>query len=123
MEAESPVDTHEEAAHHEGGHSPLTQFEVHPIVPFKVGGYDLSFTNASLWMVLAILVATGLMFMGSRKKQLVPGRWQSFSEVLAQFVSNTVRDVAGESAMKFFPIIFTLFMFVLFSNVLGMLPY
>lgn len=107
----------------EHGHSPLAQFEVHPIVPLKFGEMDISFTNASLWMVLAVVAACMVLFLGVRRRQLVPGRWQSFSEVLVQFVSNTLKDCAGESAMKFFPLIFTLFMFVLLCNVLGMIPY
>lgn len=112
----------EEAAHH-GGHSPLAQFEVHPLVPLHIGKWDLSFTNASLWMVIAIFTATFILFMGVRGRQLVPGRWQSFSEVMVQFMNNTLRDVAGDSALKYFPLIFSLFIFVLLSNVLGMVPY
>ncbi len=110
-----------EAAHH--GHSPLAQFEVHPLLPLHIGGYDVSFTNASLWMALSIAAILMFMLAGSRKTQLVPGRMQNFSEVMVQFVGNTVRDCAGSDAMKFFPLIFSLFMFILACNLLGMLPY
>ncbi len=110
-----------EHAHH--GHSPLAQFEVHPLIPLHIGKWDLSFTNASLWMVIAIFTATFVLFMGVRGRALVPGRWQSFSEIMVQFMNNTLRDVAGDSALKYFPLIFSLFIFVLLSNVLGMVPY
>ena len=67
-------------------HSPLAQFEVHPIIPIKIAGVDVSFTNASLWMFIAIAAIALLMTMGTRRMQLVPGRWQSISEVLVNFV-------------------------------------
>src|SRR5262245_58600916 len=111
----------EEAAAH--GHSPLAQFEVHPIVPFKVGDLDLSFTNASLWMMIAIGCICILMYMGLSRRQLVPGRWQSMCEIFVQFIRNTTRDIAGEEALKFFPLIFSLFMFIFFANIVGMVPY
>ena len=107
----------------EHGHSPLAQFEVHPIIPLRFGDYDISFTNASLWMVLTVVFTVLVLFMGVRGRKLVPGRWQSFSEVMVQFVSHTVRESAGADAMKFFPLIFSLFMFVLSANLLGMIPY
>lgn len=104
-------------------HSPLAQFEVYPLIPIKLGALDLSFTNASLWMVLAACGVTFLMFQGIRRSALVPGRWQSVSETLVQFISGTVRDSAGEAGLKYFPLIFSLFMFILFCNLLGMIPY
>lgn len=110
-----------EAAH--SHHSPLAQFEVHPLIPFQVGGFDLSFTNASLWMVLTLAVATSILAIGARRKQLVPNRWQGFSESIVQFVSDMIRDTAGTEALKFFPMIFSLFMFILVCNLMGMLPY
>jgi F-type H+-transporting ATPase subunit a len=107
----------------EAGHaSPLEQFEVHSLIPIKLGGINLSFTNASAWMLLAILAITFLMFMGVRRRALVPGRWQSVSELLVQFVSNTVKDSAGPDALKYFPLIFSLFMFILFCNLNSMIP-
>lgn len=104
-------------------HSPLAQFEVYPLIPIKLGALDLSFTNASLWMVLAACGVTFLMFQGIRRSALVPGRWQSVSETLVQFISGTIRDSAGEAGLKYFPLIFSLFMFILFCNLLGMIPY
>ena len=97
-------------------HNPLAQFDVYPLIPLKIGGLDLSFTNASMWMVIAVLGVTSLMFAGVRSRQLVPGRWQSISEILVEFVTNIVSENAGNEALKFFTLIFTLFMFILFSN-------
>jgi len=110
----------EAAAHH---HNPLAQFEVHPLLPLKFGHFDLSFTNASLWMFIAVGAICLLLGIGARKQALVPGRTQGVSEVLAEFVTGTIRDTAGEDALHYFPIIFTLFMFILFCNLGGMLPY
>ncbi len=103
-------------------HSPLAQFEVHPILPLKFGQLDLSFTNASLWMVLVVGMVMLLMFVGASRRQLVPGRWQAGSEMLVDFVSGIVRENAGKDAMKYFPFIFSLFMFILFCNLFGMIP-
>lgn len=107
----------------DGSHSPLAQFEVHPIIPMNIAGLDVSFTNASLWMILAATAVFLLMYLGTRKQQLVPGRLQSVSEVLVQFIGNTVRDNSGQDGMKYFPLIFSLFMFILFCNLLGMIPF
>jgi F-type H+-transporting ATPase subunit a len=107
-------------------HSPLAQFEIyslHPTTPLSLFGHDISFTNASLWMLVAAIAVILFMFQGVRRAQLVPNRWQSASEVLMEFVSGIVRDNAGQEAMKFFPLIFTLFMFILFCNLFGMVPY
>ena len=103
-------------------HSPLAQFEVYPLIPFKIGALDLSFTNASLWMIIAVMFATSLLMMGVRSRQLVPGRWQSLSEMMVEFVTGIVSNNAGAEAMKFFPLIFSLFMFILCANLCGMIP-
>jgi F-type H+-transporting ATPase subunit a len=104
------------------GHSPLAQFEIKPLLPIEVGGYNLSFTNSTLWMVLTILAITALLLPAARKQALVPGRLQGTAEMLHDFVSNTITEVAGREALKYFPFIFTLFMFVVISNLLGMIP-
>jgi F-type H+-transporting ATPase subunit a len=106
------------------GHSPMQQFEVHPLIPIHIGGYDLSFTNASLWMVLAIAASTAFLVLGVKRDGIIPGRTQSIVELMYDFIErNTVGNVMGESGKKFFPFIFTLFIFIFFTNFLGLLPY
>ncbi len=105
---------------------PMEQFQVHPVswLPrFELGGVDLSFTNASLWMMIAVIGVTAFLVIGMARAALVPGRLQSMAELTYEFIANTVRQNAGEEGMKFFPLIFTLFMFVLFCNLFGLLPY
>jgi F-type H+-transporting ATPase subunit a len=102
---------------------PLEQFEIKTLVPIHVGGVDASFTNASLFMVVAIAAVTLFLTIGMRKRELVPGRWQSMSELMYQFVAGMVRENVGNEGRPYFPFIFTLFMFILFSNLIGLLPY
>lgn len=105
-------------------HSPLAQFEIKPIhelPPFF--GYDISFTNSSLFMVLAIMGAWMFFALAMRRQALIPGRWQSMAEGTYGFVQGVVRENAGEAGMRYFPFIFTLFLFILFMNLLGMVPY
>jgi len=104
-------------------HSPLEQFEIHPIVPFRIGGLDLSFTNSSLVMVVAVAAASGFLIFGMGRGALVPGRWQSVAELTYEFVAGLIRETIGQEGRRFFPIIFTIFMFVLFGNMMGMVPY
>ena len=104
-------------------HSPLHQFVIHPIVPIHAGGVDLSFTNSSLLMAAAVAIITLFLTLGMRSRELVPGRLQSMAEMSYEFVAGMVRDNVGSAGRKFFPFIFTLFMFVLFGNLLGLLPY
>lgn len=104
-------------------HSPLAQFEVHPLREFYFAGYDLSFTNASLWMVLSMAAVVLFLSLGMRHRALVPSRLQSMAELSYQFVAGQVRDMAGPEGMRYFPIVFSLFMFVLFGNLLGMIPH
>lgn len=109
----------------ENAHSPLHQFEVHPLFAdssFHVAGLDLSFTNASLWMVLSILAVIALLYPASRKRALVPGRLQASGEMLTEFLQETVTGITGKEGLKYFPFIFTLFIFILACNLLGMIP-
>ena len=104
-------------------HSPLAQFEIHPLFALpSVGGYDVSFTNSSLMMIIAIAGAFIFMMGGISRKAMVPGRWQSMSELAYEFVGSIVKDNTGDGGRKYFPFIFTLFIFVLFCNLLGMIP-
>jgi len=106
------------------GHSPMQQFEIQRLIPIEIGGYDLSFTNSSLWMMLAVLAGSALLVLGVRRDGIVPGRVQSIVELMYGFIEkNTVENVMGESGKRFFPFIFTLFIFVFFSNFFGLIPY
>ena len=101
---------------------PLYQFVIQPIVPIEIGGVDMSFTNSSLWMFITIGVVTALLTFATRRRALVPGRLQSIADMLYEIVANMVRDNVGSAGRAYFPFIFTLFMFVLFGNLLGMVP-
>lgn len=107
---------------HGGGHTPLEQFTIKPLLPIEFGGVNVSFTNSSLWMIVTILAITALMLPAARRQALVPSRIQGTAEMLYGFVENMIREVAGREGLKYFPFIFTLFMFVLLSNLLGMIP-
>ena len=100
----------------------MEQFEIHPIVPLHIGGFDVSFTNSSLWMCIVVACVTLLMTLGMSKRAMVPGRLQSIVEISYVFVADMVRSAAGTAGLKFFPFVFTLFTFVLFANILGMIP-
>ncbi|MBL8670743.1 MAG: F0F1 ATP synthase subunit A [Alphaproteobacteria bacterium] len=102
---------------------PIEQFLIKPIVPLKVGSLDISFTNSSAMMVAATALAAGIVVFGMRNKSLVPGRLQSLAEMLHDFVASNLKDVVGPEGRPFFPFVFSLFMFVLLGNLLGMLPY
>lgn len=104
-------------------HSPLEQFVIKPLVPFSVGGVDLSFTQSSLWMMIAVVCATLLMAVGARRQQLIPGRMQNAAEMLYEFIFGMARDNLGSEARKYFPFIFSIFILVLMGNLLGMVPY
>lgn len=111
--------------HAQGGFpvDPLHQFVVNKIIPLQIGGFDASFTNASLWMVVSALAVMFITIFGMSKKSIVPGRFQAAAEMLYEFIYNMVRDNAGEKAMRFFPFIFTLFMFIFAANIIGLYPY
>jgi F-type H+-transporting ATPase subunit a len=104
-------------------HGPLYQFEIQPLLPIKIGGLDLSFTNSSLFMVAALVVVALFLTTSVKSRALVPGRWQSMAEMAYEFVANMIRDNVGTEGRRYFPFIFTLFMFILFGNLLGLLPY
>lgn len=104
-------------------HSPLDQFKIKPLVDLPpLAGYDIDFTNASLFMLLAVIFAVLFLSFGIRRGALVPGRYQSLVEVYYGFVRDMVRENIGTKGRAFFPFIFTLFTFLLFANLLGMWP-
>ena len=101
---------------------PLEQFEIHPYIPIEIGGVDLSFSNSAAWMALATVTATAFLTLGARRRALVPGRMQLMAEMAYEFVANMIRDNVGDAGRRYFPYIFTLFMFILFGNLLGLIP-
>jgi F-type H+-transporting ATPase subunit a len=100
---------------------PMHQFTVEPIVPLHIGGYDISFTNSSLWLLISLALITGFMLMGMQR-QLVPGRWQMAVEGLTGFIDDMVKVNIGPEGKKFMPYIFSLFVFILTANFLGLFP-
>ena len=104
--------------------NPMTQFEVHRIGPeIKIGAFDISFTNASLFMIISSLAILLIFNIGSKKNSLLPNKIQLLAELSYIFVSKMISDTAGLKAKPYFAFIFSLFMFVLFCNMFGMVPY
>ena len=101
---------------------PLEQFEIHPWIPIHIGDVDLSFTNSAGWMAMAAVTATAFLTLGARRRALVPGRMQLMAEMAYEFIANMIRDNVGDAGRRYFPYIFTLFMFILFGNLLGLIP-
>jgi F-type H+-transporting ATPase subunit a len=102
---------------------PLEQFAIERIVPLHIGKLDISYTNSALMMTIAVVLITALVFLSTRRAALVPGRWQSVTEMLYEFVADMLDTNAGHGAEPFFPFVFTLFVFILFCNLLGLVPY
>ena len=104
--------------------NPMHQFSVHRIGPeIKISGVDLSFTNASLFMAISAIVIFTFLFFGTKEKKIIPNKIQLIAEMFYNFVAKMISDTAGSKAKPYFPFIFSLFMFVLFCNMIGMLPY
>jgi F-type H+-transporting ATPase subunit a len=104
--------------------NPMTQFNVHRIGPeIKIGAFDISFTNASLFMILSSVAILLIFNIGSKKNSLLPNKIQLLAELSYTFVSKMISDTAGSKAKPYFAFIFSLFMFVLFCNMFGMIPY
>jgi F-type H+-transporting ATPase subunit a len=105
--------------------SPIEQFEIHSLSStlFTLGGQPVSFTNSTLYMVLAVLLASALMILPTRKRDLVPTRWQMVAELIYNLVADIVESGAGPKGKPFMPFIFTIFIFVMFCNLLGMIPH
>jgi F-type H+-transporting ATPase subunit a len=102
--------------------NPIEQFQIKPIIPLEIGGVNVSFTNSAVMMVISVVLITAFLTLSVRSRALVPGRWQSMAEVFYEFVANMLRDNVGSEGRKYFPFIFSLFMFVLVGNLLGMIP-
>jgi len=103
---------------------PIHQFQIENWVPvMNVSGHQIAFTNSALFMLIIVALVSTLLIGATARRALVPGRLQSVAEMSYEFVANTVRSSAGTEGMKFFPFVFTLFMFVLFANLIGLIPY
>jgi F-type H+-transporting ATPase subunit a len=103
--------------------SPIAQFEIKPLITLgQIGNSPIAFTNSALFMAITVTLIVGFLVLATRSRSLVPSRWQSLAELSYEFVADTVRQSAGHEGMKFFPLVFSLFMFVLVANLLGMIP-
>jgi F-type H+-transporting ATPase subunit a len=103
---------------------PIEQFQIHNMVPMmNIGGRDIAFTNSALMMFIIVGIISVLMIGATMSRALVPGRFQSIAEMSYEFVANTVRSSAGTEGMRFFPFVFSLFMFILVANLIGLIPF
>ena len=103
--------------------SPLSQFEVKEIIPIEAFGYDISFTNSALAMLVTVILVTLFMYICSRNLSIIPSRGQTVLESTYEFIAGMIGDNIGQEGMKYFSFIFTLFLFILIGNLLGMFPY
>ena len=105
--------------------SPLEQFAIQDLTAplFTIGGHNIAVTNSAIFMMSAVVLSSGLLLAGAGKGAMIPGRIQAMAELFYEFIANMIRDNVGSAGKKFFPFIFTLFIFTLFGNILGMLPY
>jgi F-type H+-transporting ATPase subunit a len=103
---------------------PIHQFEIHNIATLgHIGGQEIAFTNSALFMAITVVGIWALLMIGSSARALVPGRVQSIAELSYEFVANTIESTAGKEGMRFFPFVFTIFMFILVANLIGLVPY
>lgn len=105
--------------------SPLEQFAIQDLSAplFSIGGHHIAVTNSAVFMMAAVVASSGLLLAGAGKGAMIPGRLQAMAELFYEFIANMIRDNVGSGGKKFFPFIFSLFIFTLFGNILGMLPY
>jgi len=104
-------------------HSPLDQFKVHTIFDFKIGKLDLSITNSAFFMMLSTLLIIVFLLKATSKKLLIPSKSQVLAESLFNFVNNIIKETIGEEGKKFFPLVFSIFLFIFMCNALGLTPY
>ncbi len=103
--------------------NPIEQFSISHVLSIIVGGKDVSLTNSSLYMLIAVGISCGLMWIGATGGTGIPGRMQALAEMAYEFVAGMVKSAAGETGMRFFPMVFCLFMFILICNLVGLVPY
>jgi F-type H+-transporting ATPase subunit a len=103
---------------------PIHQFQINKLLHIgTIGGQEIDFTNSAMFMLIIVLGVSALLIGATTSRAIIPGRLQAVAEMSYEFVANTVRTSAGTEGMKFFPFVFTLFMFILFANLIGLLPY
>src|SRR5450759_235980 len=103
---------------------PIEQFQIVNLFPIaKIGNTEIAFTNSAAFMLAAVIGITAFLVIGTSARSLVPSRLQSAAELSYEFVASTVRSTAGSEGMKFFPFVFTIFMFILTVNMIGLIPY
>ncbi len=103
--------------------NPLHQFEITTVAPIEIGGINASLTNSGVFMILTVIAVSVFLVFGMRGRSIVPGRWQSMAELSYEFIAGMVRDNVGSEGRGYFPFVFTLFMFILFGNLIGLIPY
>lgn len=121
-QAQSQVQAHAETAHAQG-HSPLTQFEIKKIFDLQLFGIDISFTNSALYMVVSTFLIIAFMLFATRKKSLIPSKLQVVAESVYNFIFDLIKGTIGDEGVKFFPLVFSFFTFILLCNFLGLTPY
>ncbi|HCP19211.1 MAG: F0F1 ATP synthase subunit A [Candidatus Puniceispirillum sp. TMED52] len=104
-------------------HSPVEQFTIKSLMQLELFGYDISFSNSALFMMLAVILSTLFLTLAMRGRQMVPGRMQGAAEMMYEFIADMVSGTVGNEGRPYFPFIFTLFVFLLFGNMLGLIPY
>jgi F-type H+-transporting ATPase subunit a len=102
---------------------PISQFNIKELIPLEIGATNISFTNSSLFMVATVIVTSAFFLWATSRRGMIPNRSQSFAEMTYEFVAGMLRDAAGSDGMKFFPLVFSLFLFILVINMFGMFPY
>jgi F-type H+-transporting ATPase subunit a len=102
---------------------PLEQFMIKPLIPIYIGGLNFSFTNSSLFMLLTVITLGTIIYYGLGKPSLIPQRFQAMNELLYQFIQQMLTEHVGQEGRRYFPVVFSVFLFILFANLLGMLPY
>lgn len=103
--------------------NPMEQFTVKPLIPIEIGGYDISFTNSSLFMVLSVLTVTALFSLCLRNRKIIPSKAQCIPEAVYGFIATLIKENVGTEGLKYFALIFCIFLFVAFGNLLGLFPY
>jgi F-type H+-transporting ATPase subunit a len=103
---------------------PIEQFQIKNLLPIaNIGGHQIAFTNSALYMLIIVVLVSALLIGTTARRAVVPGRLQSITELSYEFIATTLRNSTGTEGMKFLPFVFTLFIFILFSNLIGLIPY